>query len=218
MCTVVPGLGRQQQASAGPGHRARGSPSTSPISGSAQPLLASVARAAPADSRYCKPHAWMRAAPPLVRSGPVDETLTPGYRRGVADRALGDLRHSVGRQRPGVGGRATRERRRRARPAAGIRRLRPRRRRPYPPGPREGLRGPSLLPVRRLAIEDPVTGSLNASLCQMAPANRPRRSSPHRQPRHSARTFGTRPHQPRRQRNHMDRRQHGRASVATSTL
>ena len=89
------------------------------------------------------------AAPPLVRSGPVEEALVERVAAVLRIERDDDRGRRVGRQRAGLGRRAARERRRGARAAAGARRPRPRRRRAAPAGLAAGVRGARVLPEGR---------------------------------------------------------------------
>jgi predicted PhzF superfamily epimerase YddE/YHI9 len=62
------------------------------------------------------------AAPPLLRSGPVDEALVEHIAEVSSDRPRGDRRRRLGRQRPRMGRRAARNRRRRVVAAPRLRR------------------------------------------------------------------------------------------------
>ena len=104
------------------------------------------------------------AAPPLVRSGPVQEPLVEEIASRPADRPRRDRRRAVGRQRAGLGRRAPRERRGGARRAPALHRARPRGGRPLPAGLAGGDRGARVLPQGREPRRGPGDGSLNASL------------------------------------------------------
>ena len=135
------------------------------------------------------------AAPPLVRSGPVDEGLVEriaaiiGVERGEivaaewADNGPGwvavmlasaeavlALEPAYSELDLGIVG-------------------------PYPAGSPEAFEVRAFFPKDGVAVEDPVTGSLNASLAHgcSAPARRPRRTSRARAPRSAARDASTSP-------------------------
>ena len=77
---------------------------------------------------------------------------------------------------------------------AGARRPRRRRRRAVPGGRARGVRGAGLLPQGRRHVEDPVTGSLNASLASGSLRHRPRHRAVRRPPGNRARARRPGPH------------------------
>ena len=120
------------------------------------------------------------AAPPLLRSGPVEEALVDQVAAVLRHRPRQDRRRAVGRQRPRLDRGPARERRGGAGPDPGLhRRPRHRRRRPAAPGADEAFEVRAFFPKDGATVEDPVTGSLNASLAQwlLARAGRPRPTS-----------------------------------------
>ena len=130
---------------------------------------------------------------------------------GAGHRPRGDRRRRVGRQRPGLGRGAARD-------AEAVLALRPRFVDldvgvvgPYPPG-RRGVEVRAFFPKDGAMVEDPVTGSLNASLAQwlLGPGGSRRRTSPARAPRWGARA-GAR-HAGRRR--DLGRRRHGHVRLA----
>ena len=114
------------------------------------------------------------AAPPLVRSGAVDEPLVDHLAAPPEHRPRRDRRGTVGRQRPRLGRRPARERRGRARAPARYGRPRRRRRRALPRGIAETFEVRAFFPLNGATAEDPVTGSLNASLAEWLLRTRPR--------------------------------------------
>ena len=149
------------------------------------------------------------AAPPLVRSGPVDEPLVrhiaevlgigrddivdaewadngPGWVAvllGSAEAVLA-LRPGVTDLDLGVVG-------------------------PYPPGSPQAFEVRAFVPKDGGTDEDPVTGSLNASVAAVAAADRPGHRTVRGQPGHRAGPPGPGAHQPRRRRHGLGRRRHG---------
>ena len=86
------------------------------------------------------------AAPPLLRSGPVERGAGAAPRRGARHRPRRHRGRRVGRQRAGLGGRAARQRRGGAGAAAGHHRPGPGRGRPVPAGLAAGVRGAGVHP------------------------------------------------------------------------
>ena len=106
------------------------------------------------------------AAPPLVRSGPVDEDVQIH----VAELLGIDGRHRrrpVGRQRAGLGGRAARPASRRCWPCGPARSISTSASSAlYPEGAPQAIEVRAFFPKDGATTEDPVTGSLNASLAE----------------------------------------------------
>ena len=133
------------------------------------------------------------AAPPLLATGPVEDALVERLAAIARHRPRRDRRRRVGRQRAGLGRRAARQRRRGARARAGVRRPRRRRRRAAPAGRRVAFEVRAFFPKDGAMVEDPVTGSLNASLAHVAARTRPRDGAVRRPPGHRARPRRPRP-------------------------
>ena len=119
------------------------------------------------------------AAPPLLRSGPVEEALARAGRRRPAHRPRQDRRRAVGRQRPRLDRGPARERRGGARPDPRLhRRPRHRRRRPVPARRGGGVRGARLLPEGRHDRRGPGDGQLQRLAGAVAAEHEPRRPRP----------------------------------------
>ena len=106
------------------------------------------------------------AAPPLVRSGPVEEAFVERIAAVLHIDRVDILAAAVGRQRPWLGGRD-------ARSADAVLALRPAPIDfdlgvvgPHPEGSDLAIEVRAFFPKDGATVEDPVTGSLNASLAQ----------------------------------------------------
>ena len=107
------------------------------------------------------------AAPPLIRSGPVEESSSARSPARWASSRADDRRRAVGRQRPRLG-RASCSRT--PRPCSPCARTTPTLDigvvGPHPAGAPEAIEVRAFFPKGGAIVEDPVTGSLNASLAE----------------------------------------------------
>ena len=136
--------------------------------GAARPAIASCRSARPGSSPSAgREDGLAFAAPPLLRTGPVEAAVLDHVASAARHRPRRHRRLAVGRQRPGLDGRAARQRRGRCwplRPAPidldiGVVG-------PYPEGGPAAIEVRAFFPKDGATTEDPVTGSLNASLAE----------------------------------------------------
>ena len=153
--------------------------------------------------------AGVRRAAAAAR-GPRGRDPDRAHRVGAADRALRDRRRGVGRQRAGLGrGAARRTPTRCSRSSRGSSTSTSGVVGPYPEGSPEAFELRAFFPKDGSTVEDPVTGSLNASVAEWLLATGRASGAVRRQPGHGARPRGPRARLGRRRGRHLGRRRHG---------
>ena len=106
------------------------------------------------------------SAPPLLRSGPVEEELVAAHRGRARHRAFGGRGLAVGRQRPGLGGRPAPSAEQVLDLSPGFADLDIGVVGPHREGEEAAFEVRAFFPKDGTMVEDPVTGSLNASLAE----------------------------------------------------